>query len=408
MLKLKEASKMQKGLLAAAIMGSVAAIPSAYADDFAYALANGKAYGDFRLRYESVEQDNALKDATALTLRSQFGYTTGTLNGFSATIEAEDVRIVAGEGDYSVPPAGYKTGQYSVIADAETTELDQGFIQYKNKGFTGKLGRQVLTYDGHRFIGHVGWRQDKQTFDGLSLSYSPSKEVTVNAAYLYKRNRIFAEAADMDSSDVLFNIAYNSAIGKFVAYSYMLEDDATDLQRDTMGASFSGSTGGDVKFLYTAEYASQSKEPAAGAKTDTDYALLEGGVVVSGITVKLGYELLGSDDATDAFQTPLATMHKFNGWADNFLVTPAAGLEDTYLSVGGKLGGGAWSVIYHDFAVDDDSAGASDYGSEVDAVYSKAFGKNYYAGIKYAAFSADSASTLVDTDKLWVWVGAKF
>ncbi len=407
MLKLKTAPKMSRKLLALSVLGGLASVPVAQADDFAYALANGKAYGDFRLRYESVEQDNALEDATALTLRSKFGYTTGTLYGFSATIEAEDVRIVAGEGDYSVPPAGYKAGQYSVIADAETTELDQGFVQYKSKALTAKLGRQVLTYDGHRHIGHVGWRQDKQTFDGLSLSYSPSKQLTINLAYLDQRNRIFAEAADIDSSDILLNVSLNTSAGKLVAYNYMLEDEGTDLKIDTTGVSFSGSAGSDVKFLYAAEFATQTIEPAAGAEVEPEYLMLEGGVVVSGLTLKLGYELLGSDGGTGAFATPLATLHKFNGWADIFLGTPAVGLEDTYVSVGGKLAGGAWSVVYHEFAADEDSATVSDHGSEVDFVYSKPIGKNYYAGLKYASFSADSP-TLVDTDKLWVWVGAKF
>jgi len=33
-----------------------------------------------------------------------------------------------------------------VIADAETTELDQNFLQYSNDSFTAKLGRQVIVY----------------------------------------------------------------------------------------------------------------------------------------------------------------------------------------------------------------------------------------------------------------------
>lgn len=394
--------KMQKTVLAAAILGGLAATP-ALADDVAYALANGKTYGDFRLRYESVEQDNAAEDAAALTLRSTLGYRTGSLSGFSATVEFEDVRIVAGEGDYTVGPAGYNPGQYSVIADAETTELDQGFIQYQGSGVTAKLGRQVLTYDGHRHIGHVAWRQDKQTFDGLSLSYSPSKAVQLNLAYLDQRNRIFAEAADIDASDVLINASYKTAYGKWVAYSYMLEDEDTELQIDTAGLSFAGATGKDTKFLYAAEYATQTTEPAAGAEIDTEYLKLEAGVAAKGLTLKLGYELLGSDGGKGGFATPLATLHKFNGWADIFLGTPAAGLEDTYLMLAGKLAGGAWKVFYHDFAADQ---GDTEHGSEVDVIYSKSFGKHYYAGIKYAAYSAED--TAVDTDKLWLWVGAKF
>ncbi len=54
-------------------------------------------------------------------------------------------------------------------------------------------------------------------------------------------------------------------------------------------------------------------------------------LAVKGIgTLGVGYELLGSDDGVAAFQTPLATLHKFNGFADQFLVTPAGGLQDIY------------------------------------------------------------------------------
>ena len=52
-----------------------------------------------------------------------------------------------------------------------------------------------------------------------------------------------------------------------------------------------------------------------------------------------GYELLGSDDGKVAFNTPLATKHKFNGWADKFLGTPKEGLEDVYLTAKGKVSG---------------------------------------------------------------------
>ncbi len=51
-----------------------------------------------------------LKDATALTLRTKVGYSTGSYEGFSALIEFEDSRIVAGEDDFSVPPIGFKPG----------------------------------------------------------------------------------------------------------------------------------------------------------------------------------------------------------------------------------------------------------------------------------------------------------
>ena len=388
-------------------LGTLGFCHTVLADDITTALTTGKASADFNLRYENVSQDNALKDASALTLRSRLAYTTGQVSGWSAMMEVEDTRIVMGLGDYSVPQTGYNSGIYSVIADPEHTELDQGYVQYSSDTFTAKIGRQVIAWDGQRFIGHVGWRQDRQTFDGVSFKYNPSKDLTLNYAYLTQRNRIFAEVLDQDSKDHLLNASYKTALGTVTAYGYLLElDNSTDNALDTYGFSFVGSSmAGETKLLYALEYASQSSESAA-ADFDADYMLIEAGAVFSSITAKLGYEVLGSDDGAYGFQTPLATLHKFNGWADIFLTTPAQGLVDTYVSLSGKLAGGAWTAMYHDFTADENSATVDDLGTELDLSYVRSYGANYSVGIKYSAYSGDSGRA--DTDKLWLWVGAKF
>ena len=398
-------TKHSLGLAIAAVVagGAFSSQALASADEITKALTSGTVYGDFRLRYENVEQDNTLKDANALTLRTKLGYNTGSYEGLSATVEFEDSRVVAGQDSYAPETAGY-----SVIADPETTELDQGYLQYKTDMLTVKAGRQVLTLDNHRFVGHVGWRQDRQTFDALSINYKFTKDLEATYAYLDQRNRIFAETQDVDSKDHLLNVSYSAGIGKVTAYSYLLEvDNNTDNAIDTYGLRFDGSTKIDeeLKALYTLEYAYQENE-SAGNTLETNYMLVEGGVAVSGITAKLGYEVLSSKDSLVGFATPLATLHKFNGWADQFLATPKDGLTDLYVSFAGGLAGGKWMLAYHDFEADQ---GSADYGDEIDLSFTKGFGKNYSAGVKYAIYSAgDTATNKVDTDKLWLWVGAKF
>ena len=119
---------MKKSTLSISIAALLFSFSStqASADEFYTAISDGEVYGNFNLRYESVDQDNALEDASAFTLRTRLGYKSGSLDGFSFTVEMEDSRIVLGEGDYASPPNGYNTGIYSVIADPEHTELDQG------------------------------------------------------------------------------------------------------------------------------------------------------------------------------------------------------------------------------------------------------------------------------------------
>ena len=84
--------------------------------------------------------------------------------------------------------------------------------------------------------------------------------------------------------------------------------------------------------------------------------------------------MLGGDGET-SFQTPLATKHAFNGWADKFLLaTPANGLVDAYLTATGKVAGIKLLATYHMFSSDE---GGDDYGSELDLLAVKKFGKNY-------------------------------
>ncbi|WP_218310089.1 alginate export family protein [Alteromonas antoniana] len=377
------------------------------ASELVDALAEGSASASMNLRYESVSQDNAVADADALTLRTFLGLKSGSYKGFSVTAEVEDSRIVLGQGDYSVGPTGYNVGQYSVIADPETTELDQAFVQYQSDSYTVRAGRQVIALDAHRFVGHVGWRQDRQTFDGISLSYQISKDISAFYAYVNQRNRIFAQAADLDSKDHLINISYQSPVGKFTAYSYLLEiDNATPNSLDTFGVRYAGGvTLNDVKYSYTAEYATQSSETAT-LDVDASYWLLEGSATFSGVTLLAGYEVLGSDEGVYGFSTPLATLHKFNGWADQFLSTPAQGLKDAYISLSSTLAGGKGSLVYHQFDADESSVEVSDLGSEVDLVYTKAVLDNVTLGLKYARYSAGDIN--VDTDKLWAWVSTAF
>lgn len=407
---------LKYAVLGSAVAMASAAAVSVNAGSIAQALKTGKAYGNMNLRYEDVSQDNAVRDATAGTLRTRVGYITGDANGFSAQIEFEDSRIVLGQDEFTVGPAGFNPGEFSVIADPETTELDQGFIQYKtgdkSTGVTAKLGRQVFTLDGHRFVGHVGWRQDRQTFDAATVAYKPTKDLKITGAHIYKRNRIFAEAADLDSNDFLLNVSYQTPFGKLVGYSYNLEVDTgtgTDPQRDTIGLSFTGAQKFDAfKLLYAAEFATQEFDPdtAGATKPEADYLKLELGAVVSGWTFKIGQETLGSDDGTYGFTTELATLHKFNGFADVFLGTPTAGLVDTYVVASTKLGPGKITAFFHDFTADEDTPTFDDLGKELDVVYGYKINKIYSGGIKYADYRAKDNG--VDTEKLWVWLTAKF
>lgn len=359
---------------------------------------------DFNLRYEAVAQDNALKDAGALTLRTRLNYTSANYHGFTGVVEFEDSRQVAGIKNYN-DTLGNNT-PYAVVADPETTELDQAFVQYQQDKIIAKVGRQVITLDNHRYLGHVGWRQDRQTFDAVTLDYTPVDHLKISYSYINKRNRIFAQIKDLHSKDHLLNIAYKTDYGLLTAYSYLLDvDEGATKGIDTFGLRLNANKN---KFTYFAEYARQSADTSS-ANYSTSYMAIEGGYSFDAVAVKLGAEVLGSDEAMYGFSTPLATLHKFNGWADQFLLTPKEGLVDIYASIAGKVFNGSWTLAVHDYSADKATDTVDDLGREVNVVYTKKFAKNYTAGIKYATYSAgDSSIGKVDTDKFWLWLSANF
>jgi len=370
-----------KLLLAAAV---AAATPTAYAaESIAEAFQNGSTAVSFRLRFEDVDVGGVSNDA--LTLKSRLTYKTDTFNGFSALFEADDTTVLGDE-------------DYTGIADSEYTDVNQAYLAYSAADTTVKFGRQRILLDNQRFVGGVGFRQNEQTYDALTLTNKSLPDTTLFYGYISEVNNIFASDAKHETH--LLNAKYTGLpFGSVTGYYYQIEPDAAADSIDTFGVRFTGSQpAGDAKLLYTAEYATQDQNN--GSKPD--YYVLEGGVSVSGVTAKLGYEVLESDNGV-GFNTPLATKHKFQGWADKFLGTPGTGIEDLYLTVGTKVAGVKLLAVYHDFEAETTSA---DLGSEFGFVVAKSFGKNYGLSLKYADYSA--GDTGVDTDKLWLTATAKF
>jgi hypothetical protein len=160
---------------------------------------------------------------------------------------------------------------------------------------------------------------------------------------------------------------------------------------------------------YAAEYATQDDYADNPANYSADYYVGELGLKYQKIAVKLAYEVLeGSTAANEAFQTPLATLHAFQGWADKFLATPDGGIEDLYVLVDVPLPFNInLKLRYDDFEAE---TGSTDYGDEIGVWATLPVGQNYSVALKYAGFDADSAApaSLQDTDKFWLMLSANF
>jgi hypothetical protein len=113
--------------------------------------------------------------------------------------------------------------------------------------------------DNHRFVGHVGWRQNRQTFDASTLGYQLSEATKVSYVYLTKRNRIFSDEKDVDAKDHLLNISHKLGSGKLTGYGYLLEEDKNGgAEINTLGIRYTGSAKlGENKVTYSAKFAQQ-------------------------------------------------------------------------------------------------------------------------------------------------------
>ena len=376
------------------------------ADSFGDAFEKGTVSLNARLRYEGVQQTN-LRAADAITLRTRLGFTTAPWQGLKAMVEAEN--ILAGNGDnYSQAGLNPAATGRAVVADPETSEINQVFLAYTGGKTTATLGRQRLVLDNHRFLGDVGWRQNMQTFDAFVVQDKTFDKTTLTYGYLDQINRVFsarhAQGKWQSDSHVL-NASYSGfAAGTLTGYAYLLDFAKTAAANScaTYGASFAGTQpiNADVKFAYRVELATQSDYGASPLSYSTTYAAVSAGLVVKPGTLTLGYEQLGSDNKV-GFKTPLATLHAFNGWADLFLATPAAGLQETYLRATANLPENiALTASYSHFETD---VGGTKLGKEFDAQLSRKFGKSVTGLLKFANFRRDSL-TVPNVQKIWVQV----
>lgn len=364
-------------------------------------------YGDLRYRLEMVDQDRLPEDAAASTLRIRAGFKLGEWNGFSLQVEAEGI-VRLGPEDFNDTVNGKV--DFPVVADPSSVQLNQAFLRWRpHAAVELAAGRRAINLDNQRWIGSVDWRQNDQTLDLAQMTLRPVQGVSIDYFNAWRVDRIFGEGSPQgvfrDTDINAVRIAHAaSPVGTVSAYGFWIEIPSHPASSSrTLGVRLIGDqpVADGVKLLYAAEYARQSDHGANPANFDLDYLLIEPGVGVGGWTVKAGLERLEGNGAR-ALQTPLATLHAFNGWADKFLTTPPDGLHDLYGEVGykfraGALKGLALRAIVHDFVA---TRGDAAYGRELNLLATYPIRPNFVLLGKFAHYEANSFAA--DTTKGWL------
>ena len=406
-----------KNLVACMALGLVAA-GAAHADGLDPvwgAFGETKPLLDLRLRMENIDQEPLIDDAEAITLRARLGFETGKAWNTALLVEGEG--IVPIKNDYRPDPTIPTMTTFPVVADAEAYEVNR--FQFTNTSLPGTtitLGRQRILLDDQRFIGNSGWRQNEQTFDALRLVNKSFANLMLDATYLDRVNRVNGPDSPQGvykGDSVLLNASYQTKVGKITAFDYLLDFEnivgvpaAVRDSTSTYGLRFAGERPvAKVKLGYIGSYAQQTDYADNPLDFDLSYWTLEGNVTFRQFGLGVGTEVL-EGNGVKGFTTPLASLHKFQGWADKFTGTPPNGIEDRYLNLSATFKGVTMldtlglNVSYHDYAAEHISA---DYGHEWNASIAAKY-KRANLLLKYADYEQGSVPVARTTDKLWVQV----
>ena len=342
----------------------------------------GKFTINSRLRYE--EFDTATVEDQGLSQRIRYGYTTPNFSGFTAMVEGETVSALN------------DSDQLHFLDDAgDGTDLNQLWLQYADADYGQvKVGRQIYSLDDHRFIGHVGWRQNIQTFDAATAEFSGVDKLSVKGFYLAEQHAVNGTHNELDAAGLNVSYAFCKDF-KLTAFYYDIEGDDVGNANASNTTAGLRATGGfaidEVKFKYSASIAEQQETGPSTLDYDAGYQAADLSALCpkTGITFGAGVEIFEPE-----FRTPLATVHKFNGFADALLATNGYnnGLEDFYVYAGYTIpvgNGIKTKVIYHWFDSESGGAAGEDGGDELDLVASYKLNKYFSLLGKYGDYDSD-------------------
>lgn len=367
---------------------------------------------DVRLRHEHARQDGLVdptSDATTARVRAGVQARAGS---WSALAEAQGNLALVGDYYDGLHGAAVRP----LVADPQSIGLYRAQLQYRVSGLTVTAGRQRIALDDERFVGTAAIRNNGQTFDAvraeLFLAKGPKADVTYawNVRTVWGIDGTGARQGAIGGDNVLANLSVASPVGTLTGFAYLIDQDVAAVQgyrlsSQTYGARLAGTRRlGRAAVAWQVSHARQSDWHRNPNDYRADYWLADVAVDLAGPRVGAGYEVLGADDgrALTSFQTPLAAVFKFNGWAEKFTPKPGDGLRDLYASAGwGWKQVGAWQAvsvqaIWHRFGSD---RLVRRYGDEIDLLASARLGRTT-ASVRFADYAADTFAT--DTRKLWL------
>jgi hypothetical protein len=367
-----------------------------YADTLADAFTEGAPSIELRPRFEFVDQKGKAS-AEAFTMRTLLGFSTKPIYDFGATLQLINVADIAGTYNSLVNT----NTRYAAIPDPSATNINQAYASYAGLPDTTVMaGRQIINLDDVRFVGNVDFRQNMQTFDAVTVTSKPLDQLKITAGYIWGIKNILNR--HLPTSIYLTEVWW-SPLDEFKldAFGYWYGNDATSVIAGAAGCGLKGAQAcnsvtygfrghgdiklpADFKIAWKATYAKQSSYDGGSSLIDAEYVQASGTLSWQGYNAGAEYMLMGSNgNGTYAFQTPLATKHAFNGWAEQFLTTPAKGLETVDAFASATLYDVTFLAKYYQFRSDYQDLS---YGSEWDFSLTYKLNSHIQGGVEYADY----------------------
>jgi hypothetical protein len=379
------------------------------------AVFGGSARAELRGRYEHVSTDTALQDATALTARLKLDYQSSKWNRLDFGLEALYTAAAAAEEYNSLRN---QRSQFAAIADPNGGALSAAWLRWQAPyAFTMTAGKQALDFERSRYLGSDAFRQRPQRFTAVTVvnDYLPNTEV--EATWLNAAHPVTGGNLRLDGHvlRVRYQLRPALEIGGY-AYHFDFNAPARDDTRTyglraegayMLPATRPGPVVQGLQMSYQLEAAHQSADAQTNGRGRALHGLAQLGLRAEQAGAWQRVEAYGrlealGGDGGYAFQTPLASLHEFQGPSDQFLATPADGLLDIELgaraTLDSRIGTTSLAGEWHRYEGIEESIV---YGYEWALSAEQTMNRYLMLGASYAHYRAEALGA--DSDKVWLY-----
>ncbi|NOZ07763.1 MAG: alginate export family protein [FCB group bacterium] len=328
----------------------------------------------YRFEWEAKDFDSNTNSHNFSLLRTRLNFDLKPSYDQGVFIQLQDSRLLGEERNPGADPYSNVT---LTDGSADKFDLHQGYFYLKSLFglcLDFKVGRMEAPYPPERILGAVGWSNIGRSFDGIFMKYY----WMYGTVDIFNFKEIDPDQVGADKDLLGAYVNFNMP-ETYKFYGFFLDE--TKYKWDRYSAGFY--TVGDFgKWYHETEFAYQFGEDVTNNFNYKAYMYaFNVGVRFDPYTLSAGIDFLSGDDPGTAdyesFFNGYATNHKYYGFMDYFVLNGASGLQDLHIKFDGlRLLTVKTKADFHIFSADQDVAGNSSYGNELDLTFTQEYSSN--------------------------------